>query len=300
VIKKYKLSINTGFAVNRFNNNEIFIDFIKNHLKLNYIQPTSDWLYMNLPDRYIFKNVKQLDKILSKYNVKVNSLFTGAFTRLNHLGHPDKEHQMYWVNWFKRFIDVGIDLGADHVGSHLGIFSYQDNKQRKKLIKTRIIKNWHLIGEYAYKKKIKSLIWEPMSIAREFGETLNECHQIHSLLNKKKYKFNLCLDVGHGDINSKNKFNYDPYKWLEKFSSESPVIHIKQVKKNNFAHLPFTKKDNKHGIIKPNKILEILKKNNNSDTELAFELSFKERDPIDKNLKKNILETVQYWKKFLN
>ena len=87
---------------------------------------------------------------------------------------------------------------------------------------------------------------------------------------------------------------------MEKFSSESPVIHIKQVKKNNFAHLPFTKKDNKDGIIKPKKILEILKKNNNSDTELAFELSFKERDPIDKNLKKNIFETVQYWKKFLN
>ena len=139
-----------------------------------------------------------------------------------------------------------------------------------------------------------------MSISREFGETLNECKQIHSLLNKKKYKFNLCLDVGHGDINSINKSNYDPYKWLEKFSSESPVIHIKQVKKNNFAHLPFTKKDNKDGIIKPKKILEILKKNNNSDTELAFELSFKERDPIDKNLKKNILETVQYWKRFLN
>ena len=168
------------------------------------------------------------------------------------------------------------------------------------LLKTRIIKNWHLIGEYAYKKKIKSLIWEPMSISREFGETLNECNQIHSLLNGKKYKFNLCLDVGHGDINSKNKSNYDPYKWLEKFSNESPVIHIKQVKKNNFAHLPFTKKDNKDGIIKPKKVLEILKKNNNSDTELAFELSFKERDPIDKNLKKNIFETVQYWKKFIH
>jgi hypothetical protein len=99
-----------------------------------------------------------------------------------------------------------------------------------------------------------------MSISREFGETLNECKIIHSLLNKKNYKFKLCLDVGHGDINSKYKSNYDPYKWLEKFSSESPVIHIKQVKKNSFAHLPFTKKNNKDGIIKPQKILGILEK----------------------------------------
>lgn len=298
--KNYKLSINTGFAVNRFNKNEIFIDFVKNYLNLDYIQPTSDWLNMNLPKKYIFKNVRQLDKVLNKNKVKVNSLFTGAFTRLNHLGHPDKDHQIYWVNWFKRFIDIGIDLGAKHVGSHLGILSYDDNRQRKKLLKSRIINNWYLIAEYASKKKIKSLIWEPMSISREFGETLNECNNIHSLLNKKKYKFNLCLDVGHGNINSKNKLNYDPYKWLKEFSSESPVIHIKQVKKNNFSHLPFTKKNNEDGIIKPKKILDILEKNTINDIELSFELSFKERDPIDKNLKKNIFETVKYWKKFLN
>ena len=36
MIKNYKLSINTGFAVNRFNNNEVFIDFVKNYLKLDY------------------------------------------------------------------------------------------------------------------------------------------------------------------------------------------------------------------------------------------------------------------------
>ena len=35
-------------------------------------------------------------------------------------------------------------------------------------------------------------------------------------------------------------------------------------------------------------------------TELSLELSFKERDPIDKNLKKDVLESVIYWKKYLN
>ena len=297
---KYKLSINTGFAVNRFNQNDIFLDFVKNKLKLSYIQPTSDWLNLNLPDRYVFKNVNVLNKSLNKYKIKVNSLFTGAFTRLNHLGHPDREHQKYWINWFKRFIDVGIDLGANHLGSHLGILSYHDNKKRKKLLKSRLIKNWFEVAEYAQKKKIKSLIWEPMSISREFGETLNQCQNIHSLLNKKKYKFNLCLDVGHGDINSKYKSNYDPYKWLDKFAEESPVIHLKQVQKNNFSHLPFTKKNNKKGIIDPKKVLDILKKKNNNDAELSFELSFKERDPIDKDLKKEVIENVKYWKKFIN
>ena len=52
----------------------------------------------------------------------------------------------------------------------------------------------------------------------------------------------LCLDVGHGNLNSKNKKDFDPYFWLEEFANISPVIHIKQVLKNNFSHLPFTKK----------------------------------------------------------
>ena len=40
-------------------------------------------------------------------------------------------------------------------------------------------------------KKLKSLIWEPMSISREFGETINECHKIQRLLNKKTIQFQI-------------------------------------------------------------------------------------------------------------
>jgi hypothetical protein len=139
-----------------------------------------------------------------------------------------------------------------------------------------------------------------MSISREFGETISECKKIQKLLNKKKpLNYELCLDVGHGDINSKNKKNYDPYYWLNSFIKESPVIHIKQVCKGNFAHLPFTKKNNVKGIIDAKKIINIINKKRNKETELAFELSFKERDPIDKNLKKDVIDSVKYWKKFI-
>ena len=64
--------------------------------------------------------------------------------------------------------------------------------------------------------------------------------------------------------------------------------------------MPFTKKNNERGIIKASKVLQILKKNKIDDAELSLELSFKERDPIDKNLRKDVLESVIYWKKHLN
>ena len=299
--KSIKLSVNTGFAVNRIIGNEEFVRFVKYKLKINYIQPTSDWLNLFMPKKYIYKNVKELDKILNRYRVKVNSCFTGAFTRLNHLAHPDKDQQKHWISYFKNFIDLSIDLGADYVGSHLGIITYNENKIRNKILVNRVIKNWQILGEYAYKKKLKSLIWEPMSISREFGETIRECKKINILLNKKKpSNFKICLDVGHGDINSKNKRNYDPYYWLNSFIKDSPVVHIKQVHKGSFGHLPFTKKNNSKGIVDAKKIINILKKNKINDTELAFELSFKERDPIDKKVKEDVIESVNYWKKYLN
>ena len=49
-ITKRILSLSTGFAVNRFNNLNIFSNFIKNFLKLDYIQLTSDFMMLNMND----------------------------------------------------------------------------------------------------------------------------------------------------------------------------------------------------------------------------------------------------------
>ena len=108
--KNIKLSVNTGFAVNRIIDNETFVRFVKNNLNINYIQPTSDWLNLFMPKKYTLKNVNNLNRLLNKSNIKVNSCFTGAFTRLNHLAHPDKEQQKYWIKYFKNFVFFYIHL----------------------------------------------------------------------------------------------------------------------------------------------------------------------------------------------
>ena len=104
--ERFKLSLNTGCIVNRYTDYENFLRFVKEELRINYIQPTSDWLSLYLPKKITLKNISKLNKSLKKHDIKVNSLFTGAFTRLNHLAHEDKEHQLFWINWFKNFIDI--------------------------------------------------------------------------------------------------------------------------------------------------------------------------------------------------
>ena len=136
---KIKLSVNTGFAVNRITNYDEFLRFVNTKLKIQYIQPTSDWLNLFMPKKYINVHLKKLDKALVKNKIKVNSVFTGAFTRLNHLAHSDKEHQKFWLGWFKNFIDISSDIGVSDIGvssisafsSEAGFFSLDGSEVEK-------------------------------------------------------------------------------------------------------------------------------------------------------------------------
>ena len=118
----FRLGINTGFAVNRYPDLDELIYIIKKKLGLRYIQLTADLINPNLPLNIFNKEKKKLKSACEKYDVQIISCFTGAFTRVNHLSHPNKEIRKYWVEWFKKFIDLAENLNCDNIGSHFGIW----------------------------------------------------------------------------------------------------------------------------------------------------------------------------------
>ena len=63
-MKNFNLSVNTGFAVNRITDYEEFLRFVKFKLKIDYIQPTSDWLNLFMPKKYTIKNINKLNRTL--------------------------------------------------------------------------------------------------------------------------------------------------------------------------------------------------------------------------------------------
>ena len=293
---KFILSLNTGMFVNRFTDYDKFSNFISRTLKLKYIQLTADFLMLNMDDINSYKHAEKLFKSLQKNKIQVNSTFTGAFSRLNHLSHPDKYHQEFWIKWFKRFFKISKNMGANYSGSHLGIVGIDQVKEINKILKSRLVKNWEILGEYAYKINLDGIIWEPMSIDREYGHTLSSTRKINRILNlNSKTPFMLCLDVAHGDDDSKNPDDTNPYKWIDRFANQSPVIHLKQKIKRNYGHLPFTKKNNKYGIINNERVINHLSKSNLKKHELVLELSFKERSIVEKKMKSDIIDSIQYW-----
>jgi D-erythrulose 1-phosphate 3-epimerase len=123
----FRLGINTGFAVNRYAEPETWTQIIGEKLGLRSVQFTADLLNPSLPDQIIDDEITRIYAACQKYKITISSTFTGAFTRVNHLAHPNPAIRAYWVEWFKRFVDISVALGASSMGSHFGIFTAKDN-----------------------------------------------------------------------------------------------------------------------------------------------------------------------------
>src|SRR5882672_10775034 len=109
----YRLGINTGFAVNRYAEPEEWVGIVGGRLGLRYAQFTADMLNPSLPDSIIDAQIERIKRACEEHKLTIKSTFTGAFTRVNHLAHPDLPLREYWIEWFKRFVDITVALGAE-------------------------------------------------------------------------------------------------------------------------------------------------------------------------------------------
>ena len=193
----FRLGVSTGFAVNRFSEPEEWTQIVRDS-GINYVQFTADMLNVALPKKIV---AKQTDRIIQECldkGLKISSTFTGAFTRVNHLAHPDTEIRNYWINWFKLFADLTVQLGSKVMGSHFGIYTMRDDRDPsiRRQRRTQNIKAWHQVAAYARDCGIEQILWEPMSISREQGETLIECRKLQDDVNlNSPLPFKICLDV---------------------------------------------------------------------------------------------------------
>tara|TARA_A100001015_G_C15038068_1_gene737624 strand:- start:2058 stop:2960 length:903 start_codon:yes stop_codon:yes gene_type:complete len=296
---KINLGLHLGFAATRFNNPKIWTDIVRNEFDLDYVQFVSDLIEPNLPSRIINEEIEKTKFYLNKYKIKAKHSMT--LPRNNYMGHYNIHVSKYWQKWLKKFLYISSRLGAEGAGSLLGIYSFDDLKNNFLPTRKRIINGWVELSKYANDCGLKYLIWEPMSVKREMGDTILEIKSLHKELNhKSKIPILLNIDVDHGNIISKNKDDYNPYAILKKVGSYSPAIHLKQKTKDIYSHKPFIKKYNKIGLIKPHKIINILKSLKLDEVTLYFEFSFREREPFDSLSIQHIKESVKYWRKFLN
>lgn len=300
----FTLSLNTNPLVNRFAAPDDLIDTIAYGIGIRDVQLTHEFVNPGWPAATIVKFIRLFRGALQRTGVRITSGMTGPYGRLNHFGHPDADVRRYYVDWFKTFADISAELGAGGMGTQFAIFTHQDydDPSRRARLFDIALDCWTEVAEHARAAGLSYLFWEPMSVGREFGHTIENCRQLQGAIDAAgmAIPLEMMVDIDHGDVTSSNPADIDPYAWAEAFPLKSPIIHIKQSSMNKGGHWPFTSAHNKDGRITPQKLLETVRRGGGTDNEICLELSFREREPIDHQVVAMIRESVDYWAPFID
>lgn len=298
------LSLNTNPLVNRFAEPEDLIGAVAHEIRIRDLQLTHEFINPGWPAPLIRSLTRRMKAALKQTGVRVTSGMTGPYGRLNHFGHPDPAVRRYYVDWFKTFADTIAELGGTSVGSQFAIFTYRDfdDADRRESLISRATECWMEVAEHAKSAGLHFLFWEPMSIGREFGETIENCLALQKRLDAAQMAIpmQMMADIDHGDVTSSTPCDYDPYAWAEAVPRASPIIHIKQSMQDKGGHRPFTAEYNLNGRIQPQPLLAALQRGGAKDNEICLELSFKEREPNDRQVIKNIAESVAFWQPWID
>ena len=298
------LSLNTNPLVNRFADPDDLIETVARALRLRDLQLTHEFINPSWNAAPIRRLTRQMDKALQRTGVRVTSGMTGPYGRLNHFGHPDADVRRYYVDWFKTFADIIGDLGGASVGTQFAIFTYKDYDdpvRREELIRIAI-DCWAEVAEHSKGAGLSYVFWEPMSIGREFGETIAECVKLQDRLTAADMAIPMWMmaDIDHGDVTSSNPDDFEPYAWARAVPKVSPIIHIKQSLMDKGGHRPFTAAFNARGRIQPEPLLAAFAQGGAADNEICLELSFKEREPNDRQVIPQIAESIAFWAPYID
>lgn len=293
------LSLNTNPLVNRFAEPDDLIDAIAHDIRIRDIQLTHEFINPCWPAPILRRLTRDMGRALERTGARVTSGMTGPYGRLNHFGHPDADVRRYYVDWFKTFADIVGDLGASSVGTQFAIFTYKDYDdpaRREDLIQIAI-DCWAEVAEHAKSAGLSYVFWEPMSVGREFGETIAQSIKLQERLTAAEMAVPMWMmaDIDHGDVTSTNAEDTDPYAWARAVPKVSPIIHIKQSMTDKSGHRPFTSAFNTKGAIQPEPLLKAFADGGAKDNEICLELSFKEREPNDRQVIPDIAESVAFW-----
>ncbi len=293
------LSLNTNPLVNRFADPDDLIETVARSLRIRDLQLTHEFVNPSWPAATVRRLTRRMALALGRTGVRVTSGMTGPYGRLNHFGHPDREVRRYTVDWFKTFADIVADLGGASVGTQFAILTYKDYDdpaRREEMIRVAI-DCWAEVAEHARAAGLSFVFWEPMSVGREFGETIAECMKLQERLTAAAMAVPMWMmaDIDHGDVSSPNADDTDPYAWARAVPPVSPIIHIKQSMMDKSGHRPFTAAFNARGRVEPEPLLAAFAAGGAANNEICLELSFKEREPNDRQVIEQIAESVAFW-----
>ncbi|MCL4396613.1 MAG: sugar phosphate isomerase/epimerase [Chloroflexi bacterium] len=299
--KNLVLGTNVGFANRAFPEPAAWAQIVARDLGLKEVQFSFDLLDPLLPEPGRSAACYEITSAVTKYGLTMHSTFTGGIIySQNHLAHPNPNVRAQANSWYQGALQVTSMLGAEGCGGHVGGMSAADydDPRRRGYVRSELIEAVRNLTLLAARLGQKYFLWEFMPSPREIPHTPEEAVELMQEVNEgAALPVYLCFDVGHC-----NSYDFetpgDPHAWLEKLLPYSPVVHLQQTDGKADHHWPFSREYDTAGIVKPQRIVDIVKSSPFETVYLLFEFGHA-FDAPDSQVIDEHKQSVERWSKWL-
>ena len=257
-----KLGLNLSFAVKRWIEPEKLARLIKYDFGVEHIQFTWDLIDPWWPEEQRRIMAQDYKTAFERAGVTVDATFGGlASYSYAHLLAPSKIQREIAFSFFKRAIDLTIELGADVMGTPVGGMSYDDsrNPERREVLYREMLQYIRKLAEYGKTRGLKEIHIEATPLITEFPHSPQVSVQMMKDLEGTEIPVKLLIDWGHALYKPLLKEEADINLWFQKCAPYIGSIHLQQTDGLLDRHWDFTHKD---GIITPELIKDAVKKAN--------------------------------------
>ncbi|TMG27151.1 MAG: TIM barrel protein, partial [Chloroflexi bacterium] len=141
---------------------------------------------------------------------------------------------------------------------------------------------------------LSELYIENLAAARE-PSTMDGIARLLTSGDASHVPIKLCLDVGHQCVPGTTGAERDPYAWLERLGSKSPVVQLQQSDAEGDHHWPFTAAANARGRIDADKVLAALDRSGAEEVALILEV-IPPFEQDDDQVLDDMVASARYWR----
>ena len=288
-----KLGLNLSFAVKRWIEPERLAKLIKDDFGVEHIQFTWDLIDPWWPEKQRKIMAQEYKTAFENAGITVDATFGGlASYTYAHLLAPSKRQREIAFSFFKRAIDLTIELGADVMGTPVGGLSYDDarNPERREELYKEMLQYIRKLAEYGKTRGLKEIHIEATPLITEVPHSPQVSVQMMKDLEGTESPVKLLIDWGHALYKPLLKEEADIHLWFQQCAPYIGSLHLQQTDGLLDRHWDFTHKE---GIITPELIRDAVHRANLENiTQYLEVVTIFEED--DDTVYKGMKKTMEY------
>jgi D-erythrulose 1-phosphate 3-epimerase len=300
-VPRFRLGINTCFAVKRWPRPEDWAAVVRNDLGLDLVELSADLLEgMDVPGERSLA-IARTRAALHDHGLVAETTFTGltAFGS-NLLMHPEPKRRAAGVAWYRGLMDVTVELGAVATGGHVGTMSVPDwtAPDRREARIAALRNSLAEIAGHARRAGLEFLMLENLPSPRE-PSTFAWIEDLLTDGDEAHVPWRLCFDVGHTCTPGATDEELDPYAWPGRFAGKIAEVQLQQTDGQGDHHWQFSAARNRAGIIDAARLLQALEATTAADVRLILEI-IPPGEQSDDEVLAELKESVAYWRQAID